>query len=454
MKDDLIILSKNESFVKDGKLLVEELQHLTPEMQDKRIVKVLGLINQYLEEFGSYGDIVKDVELNSLTEYDFEKGIKDYFSVACRSLPADKKHQLRFYLNGEYYIQEPSAKSPYIVSDCLPCMKLLPTLLMDNAIKYTPFGHEIDVNVVPDEYGRTITITNFGPMLDDGEEEVIFSINQNYRGYWASKAKSDGHGIGLKLSKLIVSAHPWINAQILASSAKEASFALEGIPYSKFVISLYFLNTKEDSYSKELDISNIRDGIAAFIFHEYIRVNPLLCKLATELSRAAHFKCMTGFANLKRFKELAFQLKSLIMEHTIWCHIIDQDLTIENDEDKGSNAIRFDTQLLSFIDEFKENNNYDISIEKQGDGFNLSPTFYSIDLFFYMFADLVTQCADSGDLDIFTDRDGMIFKFSSYNVMKKIENDRWEIMLDILDKHGLTASCRASEITISRLRGL
>ena len=453
MKDDQIILSKNESFVKDGKLLVEELQHLTPEMQDKRIVNVLGLIEQYLEEFRSYGDIVKDVEQNSLIEYDFEKGFKDFFSFACRNLPADRRCRLRFCLNGEQYIQNPSAKSPFIVSDCLPCMKLIPTLLIDNAIKYTPFGHEIDVNVVPDEYGRTITITNFGPKLEDGEEAGIFSINQNYRGYWASKAKRDGHGIGLKLAKLIVSAHPWINARILASSAKETSFSLEGIPYSKFVISLYFLNEKEELNDKEFDISHIRDGVATFIFHEYIRVNPLLCKLATELSRAANFKYMKGFANLKRFKELAFQLKSHIMEHTIWCHIIDQDLTIENDEDKGSNAIRFDTQLLSFINEFKENKHYDISIENQGDGFNLSPTYYSIDLFFYMFADLVTQCANSGDLDIFSDRDGMSFKFSSYNVMKMIENDRWEIMLDILDKHGLTASRRASEITISRLRG-
>jgi hypothetical protein len=451
MNDERLILDLNASFVETGKYLVDDLLEMVQDLPDKRIITVLNNIHVYLDEFDSYGQIVKDVNQDSLSEFNFLQGVVDYFNVAKRGQANSKSRSLCYMKDSEVVEVDSEYQDLFLVPQCLPCMRLIPTLLMDNAFKYCPADLDISINIDTDEFGKTITISNWGPKLEDGEEKTIFSIDQNYRGQWAEKAVGDGHGIGLRLAKLIISAHPWLNAQIKATSSRQMNTFISGIPYSYFSISLYFLNGT-DTVDELIDLSLIRKEIAKFIFHEYLRVNPLLSKLVSELSDASFYRYTNSLRDVNLFRNKVFQLKSLIMEHFVKCQVFDSNLTIENDEDKGASAKRFDKQLRSSILEFIRNKGYDISFESQGPGFNLTPMYNSIDLFFYLFSDFVTSCSNPGDLDMFVDREGVEFNFSPNASGWLMDNDRIEIMKGILSRHNMRMKTNTSSISLYRTR--
>ena len=83
-------------------------------------------------------------------------------------------------------------------------MRKLLTLLIDNAIKYSPEGETVGISVR--KQGRTVTIkvSNHAPGLSNKAVQHMF--DRFYRSD-ASRSSSGGFGIGLSVAKAIVSSH-------------------------------------------------------------------------------------------------------------------------------------------------------------------------------------------------------------------------------------------------------
>ncbi|WP_321386757.1 HAMP domain-containing sensor histidine kinase [Alcaligenes phenolicus] len=82
--------------------------------------------------------------------------------------------------------------------------ELIPLLLIDNAVKYSPQKSTVNIEVVDEADRVTCSVTSLGPRLEPGEDDLIFQ--RNYRGKNASQAAT-GNGIGLCFLKQLMAAH-------------------------------------------------------------------------------------------------------------------------------------------------------------------------------------------------------------------------------------------------------
>lgn len=80
--------------------------------------------------------------------------------------------------------------------------ELIPLLVLDNALKYSPDGRAISVSISEDQDEITSVITSVGPMVRDEEKDRIFQLGG--RGEFAVKSGSSGSGIGLFFLKNLV----------------------------------------------------------------------------------------------------------------------------------------------------------------------------------------------------------------------------------------------------------
>ena len=74
--------------------------------------------------------------------------------------------------------------------------------LIDNAIKYTPEGGTVDVSVVADNRGVTVTVEDSGPGIPPAERERVFD-----RFYRVPGSDAKGSGLGLAIIKSIAERH-------------------------------------------------------------------------------------------------------------------------------------------------------------------------------------------------------------------------------------------------------
>jgi Histidine kinase-, DNA gyrase B-, and HSP90-like ATPase len=110
---------------------------------------------------------------------------------------------------------------------------MLPFVLLDNAIKYTPKDNNIYVTFFEDFPKLSITVSSFGPTLSAKEREIIFK--KSTRGMSASKLVA-GSGLGLNLAKLICDQY---NIEISVDSDPPTK-KIGKIPYSRFLVTLKF----------------------------------------------------------------------------------------------------------------------------------------------------------------------------------------------------------------------
>lgn len=73
--------------------------------------------------------------------------------------------------------------------------------LIDNAIRYTPAGGEVTLELVPLEAGVQVSVIDSGPGLADDQKQRVFE--RFYRG----RNKSDGSGLGLSIVHQIAELH-------------------------------------------------------------------------------------------------------------------------------------------------------------------------------------------------------------------------------------------------------
>jgi two-component system OmpR family sensor kinase len=74
--------------------------------------------------------------------------------------------------------------------------------LIDNAIKYTPTGGTVDVSVLADQGGMSVTVEDSGPGIPAEERERVFD-----RFYRVPGSEAAGSGLGLAIIKSIAERH-------------------------------------------------------------------------------------------------------------------------------------------------------------------------------------------------------------------------------------------------------
>ena len=78
-------------------------------------------------------------------------------------------------------------------------------LLVDNAIKYSDEGMDIDIELKSVGKKLRLTVTNSCTALTEGEENLLFE--RFYRSDKSRNSETGGHGIGLSVAQSIVNAH-------------------------------------------------------------------------------------------------------------------------------------------------------------------------------------------------------------------------------------------------------
>lgn len=84
-------------------------------------------------------------------------------------------------------------------------IKQLMRILLDNAIKYTPEGGSITLGVRQDQTHCILTVSDTGEGISAEDMPKVFE--RFYRCDGARKAQTSGHGLGLSIARIIVSAH-------------------------------------------------------------------------------------------------------------------------------------------------------------------------------------------------------------------------------------------------------
>ncbi|MCL6404624.1 HAMP domain-containing histidine kinase [Dickeya dadantii] len=115
---------------------------------------------------------------------------------------------------------------------------ILPYLIIDNAVKYSP--RESEVNVVFEEYADCIKLRVFsiGPYVS--KDEIPLIINKSYRSINARKINEiTGRGLGLYFAKHICDMHD-ID---LRFHSENLGLMIEDVPYGKFLVELTIKNS-------------------------------------------------------------------------------------------------------------------------------------------------------------------------------------------------------------------
>lgn len=115
-----------------------------------------------------------------------------------------------------------------------PIFELLPFVLLENAIKYSPPDQSITVSFIEEKDGLQVIVNSIGPRLNDDEHKFLF--DREFRGQNAKKT-TDGSGAGLHFAKLVCDRH---NIKIMARSHQQDRLKIDGVPYSYFTVTLIF----------------------------------------------------------------------------------------------------------------------------------------------------------------------------------------------------------------------
>ncbi|MBR5248263.1 MAG: sensor histidine kinase [Lachnospiraceae bacterium] len=114
------------------------------------------------------------------------------------------------------------------------CIELLPFLILDNAIKYSPVGEKIHILFEEKDDRQHVCVTSLGPCVP--EKELAFICNQGYRGENATKLTSDGMGIGLYTASCICKLN---DIEMSVYSETKVVKNTKGIEYSNFKVDFW-----------------------------------------------------------------------------------------------------------------------------------------------------------------------------------------------------------------------
>lgn len=124
----------------------------------------------------------------------------------------------------------------FFSQDVLQAFELIPFVIFENAIKYSPQNGEVLVTFENDS-NRTLTvkINSTGPQVGTGE--LMTLIQRGARGENALRSKTPGDGLGLYLVNFLCELH---EVKLKINSDTTSNYSLGNIPYSVFLITLDF----------------------------------------------------------------------------------------------------------------------------------------------------------------------------------------------------------------------
>ena len=115
------------------------------------------------------------------------------------------------------------ARGTYVDGD-RPWLKQVIVNLIDNAIKYTPEGGEIEIRVRPSQNTAVLEVVDSGVGIS--AESLPHLFERFYRADKARSRNSGGAGLGLAIVKAICSAHG-AEIKIVSSEGRGSSFSVE-----------------------------------------------------------------------------------------------------------------------------------------------------------------------------------------------------------------------------------
>lgn len=116
--------------------------------------------------------------------------------------------------------------------DAYPLIDILPYLILDNAIKYSPDKNEVGIEFEAYKGLLEVRIESIGPYV--GSEEIDNLTKKGYRGKGAESLSVTGSGLGLHFVKYICNLH---NIDLTISS-KDSFCEFHGVPHGVFSIKL------------------------------------------------------------------------------------------------------------------------------------------------------------------------------------------------------------------------
>lgn len=168
-----------------------------------------------------------DIELNPRAienQTPVRSGIYKKFDKTRRILAEEARtNRVKIYLKGESRIE----------LDTLPVFELLPFVLLDNGVKYSPPDQTITVSFETVGGRQVVTISNPGP--DVSENEISNLFEKGFRG--KNTFRMPGQGLGLFLAKRVCDFH---DIRIRAEIGRRNYYQIAGINYSEFRVILEF----------------------------------------------------------------------------------------------------------------------------------------------------------------------------------------------------------------------
>lgn len=123
----------------------------------------------------------------------------------------------------------------FLEINALPSFELLPFVLLDNAIKYSPAHEEVlirfDEN--PAQTRLQVDIRSLGPLVEQDELDVILA--RGIRGRYAERSKITGDGRGLFLAKFLCDYH---GVRLSVASDYTAAYDYGDTRYAPFIVRL------------------------------------------------------------------------------------------------------------------------------------------------------------------------------------------------------------------------
>ncbi|MEZ8077936.1 sensor histidine kinase [Vibrio sp. FF112] len=170
-----------------------------------------------------------DVELNpdNVEHLDVcEVNLFGKFDKARRMLNAlAREKRVKVCINGDSEVRR--SFDAYTIID------ILPYLILDNAVKYSPEQMEVDVDFIYYDNITEVTISSYGPTVPQTELKTL--VKKHYRGESAMKLDNCvGRGLGLYFVDYICELH---DIELTLNSQPE-SIQFEGIPHSQFEVTL------------------------------------------------------------------------------------------------------------------------------------------------------------------------------------------------------------------------
>ena len=118
--------------------------------------------------------------------------------------------------------------------DVYPIFDIMPFVILDNAIKYSPKSYPVTISFVENTGGLSVSVDSFGPTM--ANDELSKAFTKYFRGQNAVSVTQDGEGIGLFLAKSIAELHE-VDLRIQSGPARTD---ISGVPYGTFTTQVDF----------------------------------------------------------------------------------------------------------------------------------------------------------------------------------------------------------------------